>query len=132
MMSQIPLFILLMILLGKHLYFVFVVIVGFALASFFISNLGLFFDIRSPKLKWDTPQQAIKQNMNVLKLTLSLFALGFAFYFVISRLLQDKIINILQLPSVLLSIPIVLILIGCILFSLNVSSFEKNLVKYDL
>lgn len=132
MMSQIPLFILLMILLGKHLYFVFVAIVGFALASFFISNLGLFFDIRSPKLKWDTPQQAIKQNMNVLKLNLSLFALGFAFYFVISRLLQDKIINILQLPSVLLSIPIVLILIGCILFSLNVSSFEKYLVKYDI
>lgn len=130
--AQTPIFIVLMIALGKYFYLMILGLLGFVLASFFISNLGLFFDIRSPKLKWDTPQQAIKQNMNVLKLTLSLFALGFAFYFVISRLLQDKIINILQLPSVLLSIPIVLILIGCILFSLNVSSFEKNLVKYDL
>lgn len=130
--AQTPIFIVLMIALGKYFYLMILGLFGFVLASFFISNLGLFFDIRSPKLKWDTPQQAIKQNMNVLKLTLSLFALGFAFYFVISRLLQNKIINILQLPSVLLSIPIVLILIGCILFSLNVSSFEKNLVKYDL
>lgn len=130
--AQTPIFIVLMIALGKYFYLMLLGLLGFMLASFFISNLGLFFDIRSPKLKWDTPQQAIKQNMNVLKLTLSLFALGFAFYFVISRLLQDKIINILQLPSVLLSIPIVLILIGCILFSLNVSSFEKYLVKYDI
>lgn len=130
--AQTPIFIVLMIALGKYFYLMLLGLLGFVLASFFISNLGLFFDIRSPKLKWDTPQQAIKQNMNVLKLTLSLFALGFAFYFVISRLLQDKIINILQLPSVLLSIPIALILIGCILFSLNVSSFEKYLVKYDI
>ena len=130
--AQTPIFIVLMIALGKYFYLMILGLLGFVLASFFISNLGLFFDIRSPKLKWDTPQQAIKQNMNVLKLTLSLFALGFAFYFVISRLLQNKIINILQLPSVLLSIPIVLILIGCILFSLNVSSFEKYLVKYDI
>ena len=130
--AQTPIFIVLMIALGKYFYLMLLGLLGFVLASFFISNLGLFFDIRSPKLKWDTPQQAIKQNMNVLKLTLSLFALGFAFYFVISRLLQNKIINILQLPSVLLSIPIVLILIGCILFSLNVSSFEKYLVKYDI
>ena len=130
--AQTPIFIVLMIALGKYFYLMILGLLGFVLASFFISNLGLFFDIRSPKLKWDTPQQAIKQNMNVLKLTLSLFALGFAFYFVISRLLQNKIINILQLPSVLLSIPIMLILIGCILFSLNVSSFEKYLVKYDI
>ncbi len=35
-------------------------------ASYLTSALGLFTDIMNPRLEWDNPQQAIKQNMNVL------------------------------------------------------------------
>ena len=130
--AQTPIFIILMIALGKYFYLMPFGLLGFVLASFFISNLGLFFDIRSPKLKWDTPQQAIKQNMNVLKLTLSLFAIGFALYSVIKKLLQNGIVEIDQLPYILLSVPIILVLIGFILFSMNVNTFEKHLLKYEI
>lgn len=130
--SQTPIFIILMIALGKYFYLMLFGLLGFVFASFFISNLGLFFDIRSPKLKWDTPQQAIKQNMNVLKLTLSLFAIGFALYSVIKKLLQNGIVEIDQLPYILLSVPVILVLIGFILFSTNVTSFEKHLLEYEI
>ena len=78
------------------------------------------------------PQQAIKQNMNVLKLTLSLFAIGFALYSVIKKLLQNGIVEIDQLPYILLSVPVILVLIGFILFSMNVTSFEKHLLEYEI
>ena len=130
--AQTPIFIVLMIALGKYFYLMILGLLGFVLASFFISNLGLFFDIRSPKLKWDTPQQAIKQNMNVLKLTLSVFAIGFALFSAIKKLLQNEIVDIDQLPYILLSVPVILVLIGFILFSMNVTSFEKHLLEYEI
>lgn len=131
LISYAIIFIIAFIITFPHIYIPLLAIVGFILSSFFTSNLGLLFDIKSPKLKWTNPQLAVKQNMNIVKVMVSMFVIGFLIYQLLNFIMPMLPNDVGTISLALLSIPILFIIIGYFLYIYNISIFEKNLIKYE-
>ncbi|MDY3923981.1 MAG: hypothetical protein SOZ22_06655 [Ezakiella sp.] len=132
LISFAPLFIMTMIILGKLFYLVLPILIGFVMCSYFVSNLGLFIDIQSPKLIWSTPQQAIKQNLNILKLIVIISIIGYIFYKLIDLFLTKYFIQFEQGIIYLAFIPIIFTFIGYAINITNIKRLERKLRNYEL
>lgn len=132
LISFVPMFIMAMIILGKLFYLVLPIIVGFVMCSYFVSNLGLFIDIQSPKLIWTTPQQAIKQNLNILKLIAAISIIGFIFYKFIDAFITKYDVPFEQGIIYLALIPVIFTFIGYAINTTNIKLLERKLRDYEL
>ncbi len=51
--------------------------------------IGVFIDMKRPKLEWTNETEAIKQNVNVVLSILLCIAISIGYFFVISKMLQN-------------------------------------------
>lgn len=96
--------------LGIALYRLLIMIVIGIFANILINILGLIVDILRPKLEWNDPQEAIKQNLNVLfSMILSLLIMailgGTSVFLIQSNSPEAWIYLALTLITVILSVP---------------------------
>lgn len=132
LLSVVPMALIIVLLLRPPV----IVMVCFTIASVvvavFMANAGLLVDIRSPKLLWDNPQEAIKQNMNVF-----LFSLGLIFY---SGVLSFVVYQLFSRETVVgdnfFVVVVALLVIHCVfaygLYRLNCKLLEKRMPYYDV
>lgn len=72
--SVLPTLILLIVLLKPSIFMIIGLVIGVAIGIFLTSVFGLWVGILYPKLSWDNPQEAIKQNMSVFLSMLGVWA----------------------------------------------------------
>ena len=88
---------------------------------------SIYIDLKRPMLKWENPQQPVKQNMNVL-ITLSIgliygILLFLSYQFVFSKVLNNIIIFIIYL--------IVGIILSILTYRFLEKNFDKNLIEME-
>ncbi|MDO5027213.1 MAG: hypothetical protein Q4E50_05220 [Tissierellia bacterium] len=129
LISLIPISLISFILLKPPYYLLLVYAIVLIVTGFFAASLGILLDILRPKKDWQTPQQAMKSNMNVVILSYSSMILavlvGLGFYGLLSSGTGEKD---LFLASILLLLG--LALIAFILYHFAIKTFEKKLSTY--
>lgn len=126
-----PINLIILIVLRPPLYILIPYILGILVASFFGASIGVWKDVAKPKLNWESPQKAMKQNLNVLLLTYVLMglamAIGFFIWFIGFK--QDFTDPIKLIIFALIGLAITGIAIGFILRTMTV--FERKLSSYN-
>lgn len=126
-----PINLIILIVLRPPLYILLPYILGILVASFFGASIGVWKDVAKPKLNWESPQKAMKQNLNVLLLTYVLMglamAIGFFIWFIGFK--QDFTDPIKLIIFALIGLAITGIAIGFILRTMTV--FERKLSSYN-
>lgn len=126
-----PINLIILIVLRPPLYILLPYILGILVASFFGASIGVWKDVAKPKLNWESPQKAMKQNLNVLLLTYVLMglamAIGFLIWFIGFK--QDFTDPIKLIIFALIGLAITGIAIGFILRTMTV--FERKLSSYN-
>ncbi len=104
-------------------------LLGSLLSGIFVSMLGLMIDVVKPKLNWDNPQEAMKQNFNVfLGMVLSwgyLALIGFILYKRMDRILAGDIL----LPALIIILS--QLIIPAVLAVVFVKSYNKLLLRMN-
>ena len=95
------------------------------------SNLGLLIDILRPKLNWDNPQEAIKQNMNIFLFVMGSFGYLGLIIFSLVKLFENKLIEYSSLLGIGLVILVLHALLGVIGYILSRRLFKKRLNKFN-
>lgn len=126
-----PINLIILIVLRPPLYILLPYILGILVASFFGASIGVWKDVAKPKLNWESPQKAMKQNLNVLLLTYVLMglamAIGFLIWFIGFK--QDFTDPIKLIIFALIGLAITGIAIGFILRTMTI--FERKLSSYN-
>ncbi|MDF2698816.1 MAG: hypothetical protein K0Q49_372 [Haloplasmataceae bacterium] len=122
----------LLYLLKVDYFFGILTLVLAILASLPINLVGLYIDLKHPLLKWDNPQVAVKQNMNVLiTLAISMIyaTIMFLIYFGLSKILNNhSLLNFFILYVIYMLVNIIL---TSLLYSKIDRQFEENLILME-
>ncbi|NLW52405.1 MAG: hypothetical protein GXY87_03445 [Tissierellia bacterium] len=126
----IPIMLIVFIFLAPPLIIAIPLIITILATSFFAPMVGLHRDISKPKLDWDTPQKAMKSNINILLLTYAFMILagliGASIYFLIVSTLTD-----LQILLVAILILLVIVALTVFIYSRGIKLLEKRLPGYS-
>lgn len=129
LISIIPITAIIMYLVKPPLYFVGAYALAVIAAAIFSSNVGMLLDIIKPKLDWQTPQQAMKQNFNAVILTYFTMIvaglIGFLTYkLIVSQMSEQK------LMVVAIMVPVALMILGVIIYGIACKLLKKKLPTY--
>lgn len=127
-----PITIVLLLIFRPSIEIILGYIIGVAVAAFVISNVGLFVDILKPKLNWDTPQEAIKQNFNIFIFSMGIIVYAIVIIFIIIKLFEYGVISFSTLFYVAIFLGVFHLIIGIVFSLLNVKMFEKRLRKFNI
>lgn len=128
-LSLIPITLIIFILLRPPYYFIIAYFLVMLSVGFFASSLGIFVDVLKPKIDWQTPQQAMKSNFNIIVLTYATMILavlmGVGFYLLFKKGISGTDLFIVAILSILL-----ILILGFVLYHFAIKKFEKKLVTY--
>ena len=126
-----PSALILWLLLRPPLEMVVAFFLGVGITAWMTSNLGLLIDILRPKLNWDNPQEAIKQNMNIFLFVMGSFGYLGLIIFSLVKLFENKLIEYSSLLGIGLVILVLHALLGVIGYILSRRLFKKRLNKFN-
>ena len=126
-----PSALILWLLLRPPLEMVVAFFLGVGITAWMTSNLGLLIDILRPKLNWDNPQEAIKQNMNIFLFVMGSFGYLGLIIFSLVKLFENKLIEYSSLLGIGLVILVLHALLGVIGYILTRRLFKKRLNKFN-
>lgn len=106
-------------------------IISVIATSFFAPTVGLYRDISKPKLDWDTPQKAMKSNLNIVMLTYAFMILaglvGAAIYLLLVSSLTD-----LQIMLVSIGILLLILILTFVVYARSIEQLKKKLSSYSV
>lgn len=130
-LSGLPFFLILTLALRPNALWLLGYVAGGAIAAMFTSRMGLWIDIRKPKLQWDNPQQAVKQNANVFALTMGGMLYIALWGFLAYQMIQRELIPVNILWIVGLLVPILHLAAAFFLKKACIDLLRRNLVTYS-
>lgn len=125
-----PLFALLVFLMKPPIDLLISLFVGNCLSSVIVGLLGLTVDSIRPKLVWDNPQEAMKQNLNIMISMFSSWAFVGLIAFIVYKL-SDRIDLLAHLGSIAVFIVGLLILISFSLFIYLWKNLERLIYRME-
>lgn len=125
-----PLFALLVFLINPPIDLLISLFVGNCLSSVIVGLLGLTVDSIRPKLVWDNPQEAMKQNLNIMISMFSSWAFVGLIAFIVYKL-SDRIDLLAHLGSIAVFIVGLLILISFSLFIYLWKNLERLIYRME-
>lgn len=127
--SLLPISIIVFVLLKPPYYFIIAYFVVLFSVGFFASSLGILMDTSRPKVDWQTPQQAMKSNFNVIVLTYTTMIIailmGVGGYFLIKNQVTGN-----RLMAVSLMLIVLMLILGFVFYNLAIKTFKKKLATY--
>lgn len=126
-LTVLPTFLLIAFFLKFGIKFFLVAMVANLVASFFISSVGLFVDILRPKLDWRTPQEAMKQNLNVFILTIINFMIIGGLIYLGLKLISFENNSFIYYTA---AVSAILLVLSFVINLLSVKNLDSKLRKY--
>lgn len=126
-LTVLPTFLLIAFFLKFGIKFFLVAMVANLVASFFISSVGLFVDILRPKLDWRTPQEAMKQNLNVFILTIINFMIIGGLIYLGFKLISFENNSFIYYTA---AVSAILLVLSFVINLLSVKNLDSKLRKY--
>ncbi|MDO5718777.1 MAG: hypothetical protein Q4P34_07325 [Tissierellia bacterium] len=129
LLSNAPTFILIVFILKPGFFSVLSYLIGLTISSVFTSGVGLLADTINPKLVWDNPHKAIKQNLNIFIVMVMILLYMAAQIFILYKLyfiLKFEFLNI-----VFIGILLIHIFLAIYLRKINLRIFKKKLIEYS-
>ncbi len=104
------------------------VLVGMLAGDFFLSSFGLLLDVFHPKLKWNNPQEVLKQNLTVMICIFGGMAVGgfmiFGFF--------KYILNTEYMLAYGIAVPALLFVLGLLFYIVSRKILPRRLYKYSV
>lgn len=128
-LSMLPILILIVVLLKPAFYLIVGLLIGVITGAVLASIVGLWKDAGNPKLDWQTPQQAMKQNTNTLIIIYLLMGLALAAgagtVFLVTRNISDTQMLVIGIAAIVL-----VNILSLVIYHFTYKRLESKLSSY--
>ncbi len=129
--SVLPIIILVTVFVKPPIYLVLFVLLGSAISSALIATYSLYIDILRPKLSWNSPQGAVKQNLNIVFTMFIDVAYAGGMGYIIFKLFEGGTLNTENMYLTAIGVVAAHIVLEVLFYKLCVEAIKKKITRYN-
>lgn len=118
-------------ILFPSIFFVATYVIGAVIGAWFICSAGLFLDVLMPKLQWDTPQQAIKQNFKIALFTVISWGYLYGLFFFGSKVGEMLMLDLVSMKIVANIVILIHLVAAYLINRYSIRLIKTKLLQYE-